>query len=265
MKESNPEYTECPNYWEKLFKCSNTEQVANLANEIQKQTEYNTRRGLRSLSHIGKGLTPIHLATKYSQFFDLKTIKNILELESEKNPKDIEGNTPLHLAARKGNLEVFLLIKEKVEDINPKNGHDNTPLHRAALSHEICAKQIVEMIIQNVVEKNPKNVIGITPLHNAALNGRLDIFQLLFDNVTNKNPIDDKGETPLHKAADATFGGFKYCQFYPSNRKCQHTEICQLILDNIDQKNPVNSDGKTPLEMALQSNHSLVVNFLTNN
>ena len=239
-----------------------------MASEIQKHTETNTRLGLKSLSHVGKGLTPQHLATMFSQIFDLETIENILEMETVKNPKDIEGNTPLHVAARKGNLEVFLLIKEKVEDINPKNGHGNTPLHRAALSDRICAKKIVELIIQNVVEKNPVNVVGITPLHNAAISGRLDIFQLLFENITNQNPIDDYGETPLHKAADGTGGGlYKHCQFYPINRKCEHTQICQLILDNIDNnnKNPVNLDGKTPLQMAVKSNHSLVVNVLTNN
>jgi ankyrin repeat protein len=56
-----------------------------------------------------------------------------------------------------------------VEDINPKNENGNTPLHRAALSDSICAKEIVELILKNVVEKNPVNAVGITPLHNASL------------------------------------------------------------------------------------------------
>ena len=34
VKESNHEYTECPKYWEQLFRRSNTQQVANLASEI---------------------------------------------------------------------------------------------------------------------------------------------------------------------------------------------------------------------------------------
>ena len=37
------------------------------------------------------------------------------------------------------------------------------------------------------------------------------------------------------------------------------------MLVDIEDKNPVNFDGKTPLEMAVKSNHSVVVNFLTNN
>ena len=64
-----------------------------------------------------------------------------------------EGNTPLHHAARKGNFEAFLLIKEKVDDINPKNEHGNTSLHRAALSEIDGAKKNVELIQKNVIEK----------------------------------------------------------------------------------------------------------------
>ena len=257
VKESNREYTECPKHWQKLFRRSNTEQVIELANKIQKYSEY-------SLSHVGKGLTPLHLVTMFYQIINLETIENILKVETVKNPKDTEGNTPLHHAARKGNFEVFLLIKEKVDDINPKNEHGNTPLHRAALSDDDSAKKIVELIQTNVIEKNPENILGITPLHNAALSGRLDIFQFIYKNAANQNPVDCYGETPFHKAADGTGGGlYKHCQFYPIDKKCQHDAICQLIMNNIEDKKPVNFKGKTPLQLAEKSNHSLVVNVLT--
>ena len=264
VKESNPTYTECPKHWQQLFRQTTTKQVIKLASAIQKQSETNARLGCESLSYAGKGLTPLHFATMFSQI-DFETTKNIFDVEKIKNPKDTEGNTPLHLAARKGNLEVFLLIKDKVDDINPKNDHLNTPLHRAALYDGISAKKIVELIIKNVVEKNPANVLGITPLHNAALIGSLDTFQVIFDNSVNKNPLDCYGETPLHKAADGG-GLYKFCQFLPfdpMNERCQHAQICQLILDNIDNKTPQNLKGKTPLDLAVESKHSLLVNVLT--
>ena len=262
MKESNHAYTECQKHWQKLFYRSNTEQVIKLANEIQKHCE--TFKGLKSLSHVGKGLTPLHVATMFYKTINLEIIENILEVETIKNPKDTEGNTPLHHAARKGNFEAFLLIKEKVDGINPKNEHGNTPLHRAALSEIDGAKKIVELIQKNVIEKNPENILGITPLHNAALSGRLDIFQYIYNNAENQNPIDCHGETPLHKAADGTGGGpYKHYQLYSIDRECQHNAICKLILDNIGDKNPLNFNGKTPIQMAVKSNHSLVVDVLT--
>ena len=64
-----------------------------------------------------------------------------------------EGNTPLHHAAREGNFEAFLLIKEKVDGINPKNEHGNTPLHRAALSEIDGGKKIVELIQKTLLKK----------------------------------------------------------------------------------------------------------------
>ena len=45
------------------------------------------------------------------------------------------------LQQKKGNFEAFLLIKEKVDGINPKNEDGNTPLHRAALSEIDGAKK----------------------------------------------------------------------------------------------------------------------------
>ena len=79
-----------------------------MANETQKHRE--SFKGLKSLSHVDKGLTPLHLATMFYQNVNLETIENLLEVETVKNPKDKEGNTPLHHAARKGNFEVFVPI-----------------------------------------------------------------------------------------------------------------------------------------------------------
>ena len=122
-----------------------------LANEIQKHCE--TFKGLKSLSHVGKGLTPLHVATMFYKTINLEIIENILEVETIKNPKDTEGNTPLHHAARKGNFEAFLLIKEKVDDINPKNEHGNTPLHRAALSEIDGAKKLLNLYKKTLLKK----------------------------------------------------------------------------------------------------------------
>ena len=268
VKESNKTYTECPKHWHSLFRRTNTEHVRKFASEIRKDVAMNIRLLCTSLSHEGKGLTPLHFAVMFSQSIDFEIIKNIFDAETVKNPRDKEGNTPLHLAAKKGNFKVFQLINEKADDINPKNDDHNTPLHMAALSNKIsfsgaaCSgeKQIVELIIENVTDKNPANFFGTTPLHNAALAGKFDIFQFLFENAKNKNPIDHDGDTPLHKAA---YGGgkFKHCQYWM--RTCHHHKISQMILDNVEKKNPENFGGKTPLQMATESKHSLVLDVLS--
>ena len=266
VKESNKKYTECPKHWHKLFRKINTQQVKKFACKIEKKIALKISLNCTSTSHVGKGLTPLHFAVMFSNYIDYETIKNIFEAEIIKNPRDKDGETPLHIAARESNLKVFQLIKEKVDDINPKNNYEDTPLHNAAWSDRVSdfgAKEIAELIIENVIDKNPANKFGTTPLHNAALIGRLDIFQIIFEIAINKNPKDQNGDTPLHKAA---YGGgkFQHCQFYSMERTCHHHKICQMILDNIENnKTPENVVGKTALEMATESNHSLVVEVLT--
>ena len=48
-----------------------------------------------------------------------------------KSPKDNNGKTPLHSAARNGRLIVFKYIVENVIEKNPKDNDSNTPLDLA--------------------------------------------------------------------------------------------------------------------------------------
>ena len=259
VKESNKMYTECPKHWRRLFRKNNVKQVKTFAREIQKYIAMIIEYDCSSLSHVDKGLTPLHFASMFCHEIDMDIIQRILETEVIKNPRDKDGNTPLHIAADKGHLKVFQLIKEMVDDINPKNDHGNTPLHMVALNDEMInveGKQIIELILKNIIDKNPSNRFGTTPLHNAATNGKFDIFQLIYENALNKNPIDIFGDTPLHKAA-------KDCQSYLMKRMCHHDKICQMISDNVENKSLKNFDGKTPLQVATDSNHWLVLDFLT--
>ena len=90
--------------------------------------------------------------------------KILLENNVEKNPRDFDGNTPLHLAvlynlSEDGNL-VRLLLASDV-DINPKNDKGDTPLHVAALDGNLMNCKI---LIQRGAEQYPRNNEGKRPL-----------------------------------------------------------------------------------------------------
>ena len=93
-------------------------------------------------------------------------------------------------------------------DKNPKNDENFTPLHMAAMNGHL---QVCKLIIENVCEnpkprsdrgdsKNPKSCDGTTPLHYAALRGHLQVCQLIIENIQQKNPKDRYMCTPFDYA-----------------------------------------------------------------
>ena len=203
--------------------------------------------------------------------------------------------TPLHIAAVNGQLAVYELIMENVEDKNPclkkmasldlKIQRPNqlfcasecmteyTPLHLAAKNGNFF---ICKLIIENVQGKNPPNNRMYTPLHCAAANGHYSIFKLIIENITgNKNPIDANGYTPLHIAA--AHGYFDLCCLilsYPESMECLikdsgqtpyhlaaangHVEIYRLMMDRNKTQNGnflKNRWRHTPLHIAATYGH----------
>ena len=98
----------------------------------------------------------------------------------EKNPKDLDGSTPLHEAADHGNDEIYKIFVEYLQgqDKNPADDHGNTPLHLVAI-HGYT--NICKLIIEEIEDKDfDENENGSTPLHIAAEHGNLGIYRFGF-------------------------------------------------------------------------------------
>ena len=106
------------------------------------------------------GCTPLHEAAGYPNPRRLEIFKLIFDNVEDKEPKDKDGRTPFHHAAKYGNLEVCKLIIGETENKNPSDSAGWTPLHCAAQNgHE----EICELIASKVVDKNPRACDGTTP------------------------------------------------------------------------------------------------------
>ncbi len=79
------------------------------------------------------------------------------------NLKDINSNTPLHIACLNGNLQIAELLLQKKPGINAKNIKLSTPLYLACQNGHM---QIVELLIQNGADVNSKAQNSFTPLVN---------------------------------------------------------------------------------------------------
>ena len=218
--------------WREVIKKPSFEMVKQLAVTVQNFFQlYPVINYLES-----NQVAPIHIAAAQN---NVDLYKFIYEKSKNKNPKatlqldcndyEIEiakysqsnkyletSLTPIHIAAIKGNLEVFKLIFVNALDRNPATEREKlTPLHLAAQNghFEVC-----KHIIENVEDKNPLAKHERTPFHTAVANGHLEICRLMINNVLDINSVDAYGETPLHIAA-----------------RNGHLEICWIILKD---KNP---------------------------
>ena len=120
----------------------------------------------------------------------------IIRKISDKNPKDKNGNTPLHEAAKSGQLRICELLTNNINDVNPKNNEGTMPLHLAAKSGHV---EICNLLLMTTQQPNPMNNLR-TPLHYAAENGHLKTYVLLIQRYANLNIKGKEGLMPTELA-----------------------------------------------------------------
>ena len=160
---------------------------------------------------------------------DLKTVKMVIDNGAFIRPSHME------IAISRGKIDVVKLLLKKVPDlIYAKNEYHETPLHVAARSGQM---DIAHLLINSGSDVNAEARKGETPLHRAAQEGKSHVASLLLKKGANINARDKKGETPLHysirrrKAHMASFLLEKGADMNAKNKK--GISPAQLILHNV--------------------------------
>jgi ankyrin repeat protein len=78
--------------------------------------------------------------------------------------RDKYGQTPMHIAAGKGNSEIVELLVDERGDKEAQDNNGQTPLHVAAKSGKIEA---VRVLVRKGANKRAKDADDRTPLHLA--------------------------------------------------------------------------------------------------
>jgi cytohesin len=134
-----------------------------------------------------EGGTPLH----YAAYFNLApAIPFLLGKGAEIDRKDLDGNTPLHDATRRGNTSATLTLLRNGADHLIENDQNLTPLE---LGHQCGQYSLVLQTMQEIE----------TPLHYAAYRGNLSKAQQLMVEKANPNARDDRGFPPLFYAVMA--------------------------------------------------------------
>ena len=111
------------------------------------------------------GESPLHVAVKRG---DLDKVKSLLLEGADVNSKDHAGWRPIHEAMREGDnaLNIIRLLVEHNANINALSDSGSTALHDAAA---YMSEEIIEYLIKSGADPAIENLDGKTPLHIAKM------------------------------------------------------------------------------------------------
>jgi ankyrin repeat protein len=127
------------------------------------------------------------------------------------------GNTPLHSAAFRGDLEMVEVLLEYGVAIDAQNSYCCTPLSGAAIGYHNNPR-VARLLIERGADPNIRDSSGFTPLHYASQWWKIEIARVLVEHGANIEVKDNKGRTPLDIALEG------------QSRQCE--EIVKLLLEH---------------------------------
>ncbi|KAI9451529.1 ankyrin repeat-containing domain protein [Russula earlei] len=108
---------------------------------------------------------------------EFDVVESLLEQGADVNARNEDFETPLELAAKKGELKVV---------------RGWTPLHDASLEGNF---EISKVLVDHGANVNARTIDHWTPLHLSAYNGNLEIAELLLERGADVHALTDEGRT----------------------------------------------------------------------
>ncbi|XPQ42120.1 ankyrin repeat domain-containing protein [Wolbachia endosymbiont of Rhagoletis indifferens] len=201
-----------------------------------------------------------------------------LEIPNSNNieVQDKLGRTPLHLAAKAGDLsKIKLLCDDYNANIEAQDNSGYTPIFFATQSGKL---NVVSLVLYYGANINAQDMYGSTPLHYAAQEGNLGMIQLLLSRCARIELLDRNGWTPILFAARESkwnavellvSKGAKFNNEITYQGTPLHFAVLEGNLDTvkflIDKGANIESQddyNKKPLHLAVRVNRLDIVKFL---
>jgi len=141
---------------------------------------------------------PLHYAIMFNRY---NTIKEMLQIKSNINFKDINGNTALHLLtkiSKEDSTEIINMMIERNIGLNHVNKMGENALHIAV---ETNNSEIAKLLLKNGININTETINDhLTPLLIATIHGNIAMCKILLEYNPNINSQDIYGNTVLNHA-----------------------------------------------------------------
>jgi serine/threonine-protein phosphatase 6 regulatory ankyrin repeat subunit A/serine/threonine-protein phosphatase 6 regulatory ankyrin repeat subunit B len=171
-----------------------------------------------------------------------------------RNAKNNDGNTAMHIAATKGNIEIVSILFKRNCIPNIRNILGELPIHKAAAQGNAA---VVEFMLGNKIAVTEADNRGNTILHLAALHGHYEIVKMIV-NKDNVNLQNSKRNTPLHLAVmhgkrnTHKLSSINDNDIESDNKKLKdYFEIVKLLISKGAEVRAENAYDQQPLSIAI--------------
>ncbi|KAN0126986.1 Ankyrin repeat-containing domain protein [Russula decolorans] len=161
---------------------------------------------------------------------------------ADENARGKSKSTPLHSAAKRGNLKTAQLLIGHGADVNILDDQRDSPLHKALQYQKFG---VVELLVKGGADVNVRNIHHSSPLYEAVEIGSLDAVRSLLSHGAIVNTLGRKGDSPLHKAG-----------------QLQKLDIVELLLERGADVNIRNMYSSTPLHEAVHGGNLNIMRLL---
>ena len=191
--------------------------------------------------------TPVHLAAWEGNIQMMDFLLRQYDSNMPLHQRDDNNYTVLDIAARQGNLELAKFLVERRAPVNRStfDWKEAFPKMPLHLAAKNGHSEVAQFLLDNGADLNIRTFDGYTPLHFAAKEGHDKVSRTLLENGADVNAKDKEGLTPLHVAVE---GG--------------HIEVASVLLNKGADINRQSNDNRTPLHLAAYEGKTEMIKFL---